>query len=172
MSKTRMWSVGLLTIALLAGTCFAADAVPPKFYKLDFVVKEVDGGKVLNARTYSAVVATEVTSTEQHPCSIRTESRVPYSTGMNSYTSADVGVNIDCQHVTDVAGELTLRVDADIKSMAQESATPATLPPIIRQNKWSSNIIVPLKKPTVIFSSEDLTNKRQMQLELTATPIT
>jgi hypothetical protein len=32
-------------------------------------------------------------------------------------------------------------------------------------------VIVPLKKPTVIFSSDDLTTKHQMQLELTATPI-
>ena len=44
--------------------------------------------------------------------------------------------------------------------------------PMIRQNRWTSNVVVPLKKPTVIFSSDDLTTKHQMQLELTATPIT
>jgi hypothetical protein len=43
--------------------------------------------------------------------------------------------------------------------------------PTIRQNRWVSTVAVPLKKPTVIFSSDDLTSKRQMQLELTATPI-
>jgi hypothetical protein len=32
-------------------------------------------------------------------------------------------------------------------------------------------VIVPLKKPTVVFSSDDVASKRQMQLELTATPI-
>jgi hypothetical protein len=30
---------------------------------------------------------------------------------------------------------------------------------------------VPIRKPTVIFSSDDTTTKHQMQVELTATPI-
>jgi hypothetical protein len=43
--------------------------------------------------------------------------------------------------------------------------------PSIRSNSWSSVVIVPLKTPTLIFSSDDPASKRQMQLELTATPI-
>jgi hypothetical protein len=60
-------------------------------------------------------------------------------------------------------------VSADL-STVQPSEAPNT-PPIIRQNRWGSHVLVPLKKPTVIFSSDDLTTKRQMQLEVTATPI-
>ncbi len=64
---------------------------------------------------------------------------------------------------------------ADISSIPSEPAVPATASaptqPTVRQNKWDSTVIVPLKKPTVLFSSDDLTSKRQMQLELTATPI-
>jgi len=41
----------------------------------------------------------------------------------------------------------------------------------VRQNKWGSIVLVALRKPTVIFSSDDLTSKHQVQLELTATPI-
>jgi len=59
--------------------------------------------------------------------------------------------------------------------LPSESAAPASagtqLPPTIRQNRWSSSVVVPLSKPTVIFSSDDLTSKRQFQLELTATLI-
>jgi hypothetical protein len=62
---------------------------------------------------------------------------------------------------------LNLRVDTDISSVAQESN-----PPVVRQNKWDSNVTVPLRKPVVVFSSDDLTSKHQMQLEITATPIT
>jgi hypothetical protein len=32
-------------------------------------------------------------------------------------------------------------------------------------------VIVPVGKPTVIFSSDDVASKGQMQLELTASPI-
>jgi hypothetical protein len=49
--------------------------------------------------------------------------------------------------------------------------TPVMRQPVVRQNQWQAGVIVPLKKPTVVFSSDDLTTKRQMQVELTATPI-
>lgn len=168
MFKMKILSVGLAALALLAGTCFAEDAPPPtKFYKLDFVIKEVEGSKVLNARTYSAVVSTERGADS---CSIRTGSKVPYFTGKEN-TYLDVGVGIDCRSVKEAPGGLNLRIDADVSSVVQESTTTANLP-FVRQNKWASNVTVPIKKPTLIFSSDDLTSKHQMQVELTAMPIT
>ena len=172
MPKFRNWCVRFLALALAAGMCFAQDAVTSKFYKLDFVVREVEGTKGLNARTYSITTSTD----SKAPCSIRVGSKVPYTTaavsmgGPPQYTYFDVGMNIDCRSITVEPGQLSLHVDADVSSFSAEAPTP--LPPVIRQNKWSSVVIVPLKKPTVIFSSDDLTTKRQMQLELTATPIT
>jgi hypothetical protein len=162
--------VALLAVAWLAGTCLAEDAAPTKFYKLEFVVKETDGAKVLNARTYSVMVSGVVVSGEREiatgSCSIRTGNRVPYSTGKEN-TYLDVGVNIDCRSVREAPSGLNLRVDTDISSVAQESN-----PPVVRQNKWDSNVTVPLRKPVVVFSSDDLTSRHQMQLEITATPIT
>ena len=163
MFKMKISTAGRLTLALIAGTCLAQEAAPPKFYKLDFVVKEVEGTKVINARTYSGVISTE------HSCSIRTGSKVPYSTG-NQYTFLDVGVSIDCRSVKETPGGLTMNVDADISSVL-ESTTPTNLPPTVRQNKWASYVVVPIKKPTVLFSSDDLTTRHQMQVEVTATPI-
>ncbi len=170
MRNMKIWSVGFLTLALLVGTCLAEEPPPTKYYKLEFVVKEVDGAKVLNARTYSAMVSGVVVLKEREvatgSCSIRTGSRVPYSTGEKT-SYLDVGVSIDCRSVREAPGGLSLRVDVDISSLAQESN-----PPVIRQNKWASDVIVPLKKPAVILSSDDLTTKHQIQVELTATPIT
>ncbi len=165
MRYIRNYGAGLLVMALMAGTCLAEDTSAPKFYKLDFVVKEVEGAKVVNARTYS------VTASDEKPgsCSIRTGTKVPYSTGKD-YTYLDVGVNIDCQGVKETPAGLSLRVNAEISSVASESTmTPER--PYVRQAKWGSFVIVPLKKPTVIFFSDDLTGKHQTQLELTATPI-
>jgi hypothetical protein len=59
-------------------------------------------------------------------------------------------------------------VAAEVSSAAETPDAPA---PVIRQVKWNSPVIVPLGKPTVIFSSDDPSSKRQMQLELTARPI-
>ena len=174
MRTIRGWSAAVLALAFVAGACFAQEAQSAKFYKLDFVVKEVEGAKVLNTRAYSVTASTE--RSDAGRCSIRTESKVPYTTGpaaiggQPQFTYLDVGVGIDCHSVTVESGQLSLHVDANVSSVVQDAPTPG--PPVVRQNKWSSGVIVPLKKPTVIFSSDDLTTKRQMQLELTATPIT
>jgi hypothetical protein len=154
----------LATLVLAGGTCFAQ---PPeqgwKFYKLDFAVKEVEGTKVLNSRTFSTIVHVDTQGVRAAGGSIRTGSKVP--AGSNYI---DVGVNIDTQMVKEVQGDVALSVSAEI-SGTPEGGNPDR--PVIRQNKWSSYVVVPVKKPTVIFSSDDATTKHTVQLELTATPI-
>ncbi len=173
MRHLRSCTMRLLTLALVAGACLAEDAAPTKFYKLDFVVKEVEGAKLLNARTYSVVVSTK-SAAPFASVVIRTGSKVPVPTqsaAPSTYNYLDVGVNIDCHEVREMQNGLSLQVEAEISSVLQESAAPYATPPTVRQNKWSSTVIVPLKKPTMVFSSDDATSKHQMQLELTATPI-
>jgi hypothetical protein len=177
MQKTIRNKTGLAlacgAILLTAGVCAAqsegAKPAPeqPKYFHLEFVVKDLEGGKVINARHYSTTVSTDGS------CTIRTGNKVPVPTGTGTgtdsqfqFTYIDVGVNIDCRSAKQVEGNLALNLTAEISS-----AVTATKPPLIRQNKWSSNVIVPVGKPTVVFSSDDVTSKGQMQLELTATPI-
>jgi hypothetical protein len=141
---------------------------PQKFYKLEFVVKEVEGGKVLNARTYSTTVSTDP---RESTTQIRAGGKVPYqnpSGDSKNFQYLDLGVNIDCRGIKEVERGLSLYVSADISSVPSDPAAPAAA---IRQNRWSSTTLVPLKKPTLVFSSDDPMSKRQMQLEITATPI-
>ncbi len=177
MPNRTLLSLPLLALTIAAGTGFPqtqeASITPeqPKFYKLEFVVKEVEAAKTLNARSYTMTV-----STANNDNFIRTGSKVPVVTGglgnSTSFQYIDVGVNIDCGNFKEVAHNLSLSVSADISSIPQAEAGATTESrPMIRQNRWRSAVIVPMKKPTVIFSSDDLTSKRQMQLELTATPI-
>jgi hypothetical protein len=166
MRKIRDLSILSAVFALLAGICFGEEAAAPKFYKLDFVVKEVEGAKVLNARSYSVISSTEGKGVEG--CQVRTGSKVP---GAVAGGYIDVGVSIDCYQVRETQTGLSLGLSADISSIPPDLTPPVSAPPVIRQNRWRSNVVVPLKKPVVIFSSDDLTTKHQMQLELTATPI-
>ena len=180
MLKRIVLSLPLLALTMAPGSGFAQNQEAPKtpepqkFYRLEFVVKEVEGGKVLNARTYSTTVAAD--AKELGPTSIRTGARVAYQTAtaaagdIKSFQYLDIGVNIDCRAIRETERALSLYVSADISSVPSDAATPMVAP-TIRQNRWSSLTIVPLKKPTLIFSSDDPTSKRQMQLELTATPI-
>jgi hypothetical protein len=86
-----------------------------------------------------------------------------------SVNYVDVGVNIDCRALKEIQNQLALAVTSEISSAAAESASSG--PPLIRNARWNSDVIVQIGKPTVIFSSDDPTTKRQLQLELTATPI-
>ena len=133
-----------------------------RYFHLDFVVKEIEGGKVTNARHY-----TTITETGDRTCTFRSGNKVPLQAGGSTgLTYVDVGVNIDCRAVREIDGNLAINLEAEVSNLAVSSN-----PPVIRQTKWSTDTLVPIGKPTVICSSDDAVSKAQMQLELTATPI-
>lgn len=178
--RKQLTLIAILAIAVLTPSqSFAQSNVGAKpapsveqqhFYHLDFVVKEVEAGRAINSRSYSMIITTHGRA------SIRTGTKVPFntSTAPNNaqYTQIDVGVNIDCYQAQEIAGQLALNVKADISSLADPSdGSHSGVPPVIRRNTWDSGVIVPIKQPTTIFSSDDLGSKRKMQLELIATRI-
>ena len=165
--RTKKLTLALLMATAMAVPCLAQNetkTAETKYYHLDFVVKELEGGKATNSRNYAMMISTE----HGDDSSMRTGNRVPLSTGAGQIQYLDVGVNIDCHGAREVQGNLLLNLSAEISGAASE---PAGTQPVIRQNKWKSSVIVPLRKATTIFSSDDAYSKRQMQLELTATPV-
>jgi hypothetical protein len=91
--------------------------------------------------------------------------------GDKQFTYLDVGVSIDCNSLKQFDNQLAVHVAADISTISTEPSATTTNPPLIRQNKWNGTVLVPLRKPVTIFSSDGASTKRQTQLELTATPI-
>jgi hypothetical protein len=165
-TKTKLWI--LTGVLLLARTSFAQAEKESSngFYHLDFVAKELDDNKVINTRTYSMTVGDKANG------SMRSGSRVPSATNSDgSFSYIDLGVSIDCRDLREVSGQLVLFVSADISTAITETANTPITRPVIRQYKWNSSVIAPLRKATQIFSSDDLGSKRKLQLELTATPI-
>ncbi len=166
--RTALCAV-LMTIA--AGLCFAQkveSAKPePRFFRLDLVLKEVEDNHVTNARTYSAVAASGSNS------SVRTGSKIPIRNASGELNYIDVGVSIDYRRIVDLGDMLSLELSADVSGPA--SADPITTETgkatVLRQNRWSSTVFVPFRKPTTVFTSDDVTSKRKLQVELTATPL-
>jgi hypothetical protein len=147
-----------------------------KYYRLDIVVKELDGAKVINSRAHALTVEANSRNSAQ----VRGGSKVPMATTTVSGTGAgvskqfnfyDIGINIDCREARELPGQLALYVNAEISSLVAAQEQGDT-PPVVRQTRWSSPVVVPVKKPTTVFSSDDLAGSRKMQLEITATPIT
>lgn len=159
--------IGCLALVAMVGMGLAQGDKPVEqpagYYRLDFVVKEVEGSKVVNSRAYSTTIATD----HGARTSIRTGSRVPLPGKEGTVSYMDLGISFDGSLAKLIGSEFAVNISADISSVAEPSSTP----PVIRNNRWSGDVLVALRKPTMVFSSDDAMSKRQMQVELTATPI-
>ena len=163
---------------------FAAPAIPqepkspdtaspaPKaevhYYHLEFVLKELgDAGRVINSRAYQTSV-----STDGRNASVRTGTKIPIRVNdKDNIQYLDVGVNIDCNNGRETAQGLALQITVEISSLANPSGSNEATTPVVRQNKWQSMTQLPIGKPAVVFSSDNLENKGRMQVEVTVTPI-
>ena len=142
-------------------------APSPEYFRFDFSLKELENGKLVNTRSYQMMVRTA-----DSVSSIRSGGRVPV-TNDKGFQYVDVGVNIDVRHVNHVREELACELTADVTGSVEsggDQPRPSN-PPVIRQARWNASVLIAIRKPTVVFMSDDPTSKRQLQLEVTATPI-
>jgi hypothetical protein len=169
-------SVALFAPPLRAQDAKASDTKPSEtkpqpevhYYRLQFVLKEQgDDGRIVNSRTYDTSVSSNGKSS-----SVRTGTKIPVHTNeKGDIAYLDVGVNLDCYVTQETPQGLSLQITAEISSLASASGGGQAMVPILRQNKWQSMSLIPLGKPTIVFSSDNLENKGRMQVEVTATPI-
>jgi hypothetical protein len=148
-------------------------AAPLKYYKVDFLVKEVDAsGHIANTRSYSTVLLTDNSGA---PKEIRSGDKFPVSTGTEKgetkYQYIDIGVNIDCRFVHEVDQKLAASVTAEVSSVPGSTKIDSAVEPLIRQFKWNADVLIASGVPTTIFSSDDVGSKAKIQVEMTATPI-
>ena len=83
----------------------------------------------------------------------------------------EVGIRIDARGLRQVQNQLGLNLTTDISSLPQETSTDSARRPNLRQYTWSSEVLLPIREPTIVFSSDSKSSKTQMQVELTATPL-
>lgn len=172
-----------MLVLLLGSTAFAqsskADKDQPesnepaqKFYKLDYVLRELDGNKEISKRSYT--ISMKAVHDDKQ---IRTGSRVPVAIGPGvnnqpQFQYMDVGVNIDTMTREDAHG-LSLEVTADLTSIAANeggSSTPYS-PPLMRQAKIRGSVPVIPGKSTQVFSVDEPTSSRRFELSVTATQV-
>ena len=158
----------LISMFLFVGAVMAQNeskpVPPPEFFRLEFTVIELEGGKQINTRNYQMMA-----QTGNSVASIRSGGRVPVSQGEKNFTYIDVGMNIDVRKLTRMNDQLSLEVIVD--SNGSPDSNTQSGPPVIRQTRWDSTVEVPFRKPTIIFMSDDPASKRQLQLQVTATPV-
>jgi hypothetical protein len=155
-----------------------APAPPVHFYHLHFVFEELDPeGKPVNSRAFDLTASTA----RDFRGRIASGSRIPIITGAfhtpsesnapdTQYQYLDIGVHFQTYILHETDGQLAFNLEADVTSLA---GTPASNngDPVIRQNQWGGQVLIPIGKPTVVFSSDSLESKGSMQVVVTATPL-
>lgn len=148
-------------------------------YRLDFVVRDMEGNKQVNRRAYTMSVE------EMHWGKIRVGSRVPYVTGVNQYQYSDVGVSIDCRPRQGDGGlllETTFEfsgtlpppaaasggADSARKSNETTGGPPAA---IFRKANFNGDALVTIGKPSVIATLDDVFSNRRYEVEVKATKV-
>jgi hypothetical protein len=152
-------------------------AAPAHFYRLDFVLKELDAtGKPTNSRSFSTIVSTA----GARAGSFSVGTKVPIVTGTQSskdnpdaiqFQYIDVGVKIEARNVHEDGRHLAFYLKAELSSMAEPKVIGGVSEPVLHQNVWDGDVLIPFGKPTVAFQSDSLDSKGSMQIEVTASPV-
>jgi hypothetical protein len=140
-------------------------------YRLEFVIKELDDGKVVNTRAYSMIMQ----SAEERGRAfgaLRAGSRVPITTtnkdGQNATSYMDVGVDITPHLFVLENGNLLLEAYCEISSLAAPQPTPN---PIVRAIRVNTTGEITAGKTAQIASVDDPLSNHRFQIEVTATKL-
>ncbi len=161
-----MKKLAFIFAALSAVALAQTDAPKPtdahEFNRLDFVLRETENGKLINTRNFQMMALAD----QKAASLIRSGDKIPVpAVGPGGTTIyIDVGVNRAVRQIHRINDELTRGISAEAST-----SEPGTN--VVRAAKWESVVLIPIRKPVVIFSSDGPTAKRQLQLEITATPI-
>lgn len=179
MKKTLLlFPVVLLLLGVAAAQEKAApqDAGPAGMYRLDFVIREMDGTKVINTRNYSMLVQTPTAHLRVTDSDVRAGTKVPVSVGTKDgqtqiqYT--DVGVYIRASLTFRDDGPLVLGVATQISSLAMpEPGAQAPPQPIIRTaNSNGTGVLVP-GKALLVSSVDDPASNHKFTVEVMSTKL-
>jgi hypothetical protein len=147
----------------------APDAAPKRCFALNYVLKELDGTRVVNQRSY--VLNTFASNTAGGDWTrLRVGNRVPVtvSSGKLDINYLDVGVNID-NRLRESGDVLALDVTAEISSVAPDAGGGLSVAPTVRQVKGTAASLISPGKPSVVFSADDPGSQHRFELQVTAT---
>lgn len=160
----------LFLIPLLLGAAAAQEksepaSQPAGMYRLDFVIKEMDGAKVINSRNYSMVIDAPVEH-QRSNANLRAGNRVPVSMGKDGFQYMDVGVNIGCSLSQRAAGALAFDMNIEVSSLAQpegqsQMGMQSGGTPVVRSERSSvAGILTPGKELVVSSIDDPVSNRR------------
>lgn len=137
-------------------------------YRVEFVIRELEDGKRVNARNYVMLIESDTPGYTK----LRVGSRISYATAVDQFQLQDVGMNIDCRLVQQPDSSLELVTSIDWSSLAPYEGTGGRPDrPVVRQLKFAGNSLIPAAKPTMIGTMDDVASNHHYEIEVTATKV-
>jgi hypothetical protein len=168
----------MIAIALIAASAATAQQQPvpfaPKkdvsFYRLDFVLRELDDGKIVNARSYSMWLKTD----SVWAGNLRAGNDIPVATIPTQEKPAEVsykniGFQMDCA-LDEIDNNPVLTISGSISAVLppDQAHDPKSTLPVFRKIAFKSVALLTPGKATMVSSIDDPGSKRRFQLEVTA----
>lgn len=175
-----------LFLTLTMGLALAAQATPesaaaasPASYRVEYVIREYAGPKLINARHYDFVLEAPGTGKGNVPstgCSVRVGSHVPVTTVFHQTQYERIGLNLDCQLRAAMPQGLRLQTTVSITSLVKTSlpgpeSASAEAAPISRDISTKVDSFVAPDHPTTIASLDDIVSTHRFEIVVTAVPL-
>jgi hypothetical protein len=145
---------------------------PSVYYRLDFVIREMDGEKLVDTRNYSLWVQSGV------PVNMTAGSEVPYSSGSFTTTGSGTAKSFQYRNVgvsivsTVKEGNDSPQLDLNLNiSDALPPEKDSNAPPVLRKITISSKALLALGKPTTVSITEDPASRHRFRVDVTATKL-
>jgi hypothetical protein len=152
------------------------EGMTENFFKLAFVMYELEDGKRTNQRDYMMIGRTD-----NQPSIIRVATKVPITTlekgDEKQYTYTDVGLRINCSMKEQVDRRLQVHCDIEISSfirpeqIANATGNAGLAAPFLRTTRIDSWELLTPGKPALLTSVDDINSTKRLQVEVTATKI-
>ena len=152
------------------------EGMTENFFKLAFVMYELEDGKRTNQRDYMMIGRTD-----NQPSSIRVSTKVPITTqekgNDKQYTYTDVGLRINCSMKEQVDRRLQFHCDIEISSfirpeqIANATGNAGLAAPFLRTTRTDSWALLTLGKPAILTTVDDINSTKRMQIDVTATKL-
>lgn len=141
---------------------------PLSAYKLQFVLRELQDGKIVNTREYAMVVRDNYL-----PADLKIGSRIPVK-DEKDFHYLDIGTSIFCGQVEGRAPYVALRCTVEISNFAlseQKLQSGIATAPVLNQIRANLATVVEEGKQTMVSSIDDPSSTKRYEVAVTATKV-
>jgi hypothetical protein len=134
-------------------------------YKLQFVLRELQDGKVVNTRDYAGVI-----QENSGPVDLKIGSKIPVKTTEKELTYIDIGTSIRCWELKALPPVVALNCTVEMSTLAlpeQQVQNGISTPPVLNQIRSETHPVVEEGKQAVISSMDDPISTKRYEIAIT-----